>query len=254
MTLVFDSPECGPSFLQRLDPRWKLAALALAALALPFIRTWPPALAALAGALLLAALARIPWRWYFLRMGTALVMYVLFMIWLPFVVEPGHETIDLGILTLSLNGLLRLVVLSANIAGMISLVLVMLATTPLHDTFKAARALHLSRLLVFLMLLTYRYVFLLMDEFARLRTALRVRGFRNRADLHSYRTIGQVAGTLLVRSAERSERVGQAMRCRGFDGEFRSLSAFRTRWPDVLAFTAIVGYAVGLVAWDWLAR
>jgi cobalt/nickel transport system permease protein len=203
---------------------------------------------------LLVALARIPWRWYLLRMGTALVMYVLFMIWLPFVIEPGHETIDLGFLTLSLNGLLRLVVLSANIAGMISLVLVMLGTTPLHDTFKAARSLHLSRLLVFLMLLTYRYVFLLMDEFARLRTALRVRGFRNRADLHSYRTIGQVAGTLLVRSAERSERVGQAMRCRGFDGEFRSLSDFRTRWPDVLAFAAIVGYAVGLVAWDWLAR
>jgi cobalt/nickel transport system permease protein len=81
-----------------------------------------------------------------------------------------------------------------------------------------------------------------------------VRGFRNRANLHSYRTIGQVAGTLLVRSAERSERVGQAMRCRGFDGEFHSLSDFQTEWPDVLAFVVIVGYAVALAVWDWLTR
>jgi cobalt/nickel transport system permease protein len=169
-------------------------------------------------------------------------------------VQPGDETLDLGFMTLSLTGLVRLLVLAANLASMIALVLLMLATTSLPSTFKAARALWAPRLLVFLLLLTYRHVFLLADEFGRLRTALRVRGFRNRADLHSYRTIGQVAGTLLVRSHERSERVGQAMRCRGFDGEFRTLDDFRTAWPDVLAFTLIVGYAVGLAAWDWCAR
>lgn len=254
MTLAFDFPECPPSFVQRLDPRWKLAALLLAALAIALLRTWGPALAALLGALLLVALARLPWHWYLRRMAAALTMYALFLIWLPFVIEEGHETLDFGFLTLSWTNLVRLFVLSANLTGMISLMLVMLATTSLPNTFKAARALHLSRLLVFLMLLSYRYVFLLMDEFSRLRTALRVRGFRNRADLHSYRTIGQVAGTLLVRSAERSERVGQAMRCRGFDGEFRSLDDFRTRWPDVLAFVVIVGYAVALAGWDWFAR
>ncbi len=81
-----------------------------------------------------------------------------------------------------------------------------------------------------------------------------MRGFRNRSNLHSYRTIGQVAGTLLVRSHERSERVGHAMRCRGFDGEFHSLHDFHTLWPDVLVFGLIVGYVVGLVVWDWFVR
>ena len=196
----------------------------------------------------------MPRHWYLGRMGAALTMYLLFLIWLPFVVEEGHETHDVGFLTLSLTGSMRLLVLSAKVAAMVSLILVLLATTSLPNIFKAARALYLSRLLVFLMLLTYRYVFLLIDEFARLRTALRVRGFRNRADLHSYRTIGQVAGTLLVRGADRSERVGQAMRCRGFDGEFRSLDDFRSTWLDVLAFVLIVGYAVALLVWDWFVR
>jgi cobalt/nickel transport system permease protein len=253
MTLGFDVPTCPPSFVQRFDPRWKLAGLLLAALTTLNLHTCAPGVAALAGALLLVALARLPLGWYLRRLAASLAMFVLFLAWLPFVVQEGHETLEIGIVTLSLTGLERLIVLSAKIASMISLMLVLLATTPLPGIFKAARALWMPRLLVFLMLLTYRHVFLLMDEFARLRTALRVRGFRNRADLHSYRTIGQVAGTLLVRSHERAERVGQAMRCRGFDGEFRALDDFRTAWPDPLAFTLIVGYAVGLLAWDRLS-
>ena len=253
MTLGFDLPTCQPSFVQRLDPRWKLAGLLLAALAAMNLHTCAPALAALAGALLLVALARLPLGWYVRRLAVSLFMFALFLAWLPLVLHDGDATLEIGFVTLSLTGLVRLIVITAKIASMISLMLVLLATTPLPSVFKAARALWLPRLLVLLLLLTYRYVFLLMDEFARLRIALRVRGFRNRADLHSYRTIGQVAGTLLVRSHERSERVGQAMRCRGFDGEFRALDDFRTAWPDPLAFTLIVGYAVGLLAWDRLA-
>jgi cobalt/nickel transport system permease protein len=254
MTLALDIPACPPSFCQRFDPRWKLAGVLTAALAIASLENGGPALAALAGSLLLVALARIPWAWYLQRLGTASAMYALFLVWLPFVREAGDSTLDLGTLTISLTGLLRLIVLSAKLAGMISLMLVLLATTPLPDVFRAARALGMPRLLVTLMLLTYRYVFLLMEEFARLRIALRVRGFRNRANLHSYRTIGQVSGTLLVRSQERSDRVGQAMRCRGFDGAFRTFTEFHAHWSDVAAFGVIVGFAAGLVCWDWLAR
>ncbi|MSQ96612.1 MAG: cobalt ECF transporter T component CbiQ [Gemmataceae bacterium] len=251
MTLAFDLPACPPSVVQRLDPRWKLAGVLPATLAIALLRSEGPAMAALAGALLLVVLARLPWRWYLRRMGTAVVFFVALLIWLPFVRAPEDAPLDLGIVTLSLPGLVRLLVLSAKLAAMISLMLVLLATAPLQDTFKAAHALKIPGLLIHLVLLTYRYVFLLVEEFARLRIALRVRGFRNRVNPHSYRTIGQVAGTLLVRSHERSERVAQAMRCRGFAGEFHTLTDFRTRALDVLAFLVIAAYAVGLLVWDW---
>ncbi|HZZ82592.1 MAG TPA: cobalt ECF transporter T component CbiQ [Gemmataceae bacterium] len=254
MTLGFDLPACPPSFTQRLDPRWKLAAILLTSILFVQLRNVGPAVAAVVATLLLIASARIPWRWCLNRLATSLLLFALFLGWLPFIVQDGDATLELGVITLSVTGTLRLVTLTAKIGAVLSLMLVLLATTPLPDIFKAARALWMPRLLVFLMLLTYRYVFLLVEEFARLRTALRVRGFRNRADLHSYRTVGQVAGTLLVRSHERSERVGQAMRCRGFDGEFRSLHEFRGGWPDVLAFLLTVSYAVALVVWDLSSR
>jgi cobalt/nickel transport system permease protein len=109
-------------------------------------------------------------------------------------------------------------------------------------------------LLVQLAMLTHRYIFVLDAELARLRTALRVRGFRNRPSRHSYRTVGHVAGTLLVRGYERAERVGQAMRCRGFDGRFRSLTEFRTTRADRWFFCVLVGGAVALALLDILIR
>ena len=251
MTLAFDLPECKPSLLQRLDPRWTLAALLPAAAGCALIRTWEPALAALAGAVLLIVLARIPWRWYLRRLGTAVAFFAFFLVWLPLVRQDGDATLDLGIVTVSIPGLFRLLTLTAKLAAMVSVMLVLLTTAPLQDTFKAAHALRIPGLFIHLMLLTHRYVHLLIEEFARLRLALRVRGFRNRAEIHSYRTIGQVAGTLLVRSHERSERVAHAMRCRGFAGEFHTLTEFHTSGADVLAFAMIAAYVVGLLAWDW---
>jgi cobalt/nickel transport system permease protein len=116
--------------------------------------------------------------------------------------------------------------LLAKAAAILTLMLVLLATAPLEATFKAAHALRVPGLLVQLAMLTMRYTFLFGTELTRMRVALRVRGYRSRVARHSYRTIGHVAGTLLVRGYERAERVGQAMRCRGFDGRFRSLTEF----------------------------
>jgi cobalt/nickel transport system permease protein len=183
-----------------------------------------------------------------------MVLFAVLLVWLPFVVEEGHDVLDLGWLQISLTGSARLLRLTACLCALLTLMLVLLATTPLSSICNAAGALYFPRLLVLLILLTYRYVFLLLEEFGRLRIALRVRGFRNRANLHSYRTIGQVAGTLLVRSHERSERVGQAMAARGFDGTYRTLQEFTTKPSDVLVFASIVGYAFVLAGWDWSTR
>jgi cobalt/nickel transport system permease protein len=232
------------------DPRWKLAAFGIAILAVAFVRSLPVAAIAFAGALSLAIIARLPARWFGVRLGVAALALVPFLIVLPFTVDRGGPAWEWGWLRISFAGVFAAVTLALKTLAIVTLALVVLGTAPLHVTMHAARRLHIPGLLVQLTLLTYRYIFLLVDEFHRLRTALRVRGFRNRMSRHSYRTIGRVTGTLLVRGAERAERVAQAMRCRGFDGRFRVLSEFHTRATDVLLFALIVGPAVALVAWD----
>ncbi len=239
MTLRLSPPPCIDSPLGRLDPRWRLAALTLAALVAAVLRTPPAALLALAGALLLACFARLPRSWLLVRLAPVALFLALFAVPLPFLLDSGR-------------GLAVAVVLFAKGLAVATLALVLLAAGPLDVTLKAAHALRVPGLLIQLTLLTWRYVFLLADELRRLRIALRVRGWHSRPAWHSYRTLGHVAGTLLVRGHERAERVGQAMRCRGFDGRFRSLAVFRTTAVDVLAFALVVGCAAALGGWDWL--
>jgi cobalt/nickel transport system permease protein len=254
MTLLLDIPAAHASPLYRLDPRWKLAALLPAAGAVAALQSLLPALTALATTLLLAAAARLPWRWFAVRIGTALSIPAFLVIWLPFVPRPGDDSISVYGWTLSATGMIHAVVLLMKAASIVTLMLVLLATAPLQDTFKAAQALRIPGWLVQTTLLSYRYVFVIAEEFVRLRTALRVRGYRNRAGLHAYRTIGQVAGTLLVRGHERSERVAQAMRCRGFDGRFRSLDDFHTRAIDIGFFAAVIVGAAAVLTWDLWQR
>src|SRR5262245_23233710 len=254
MTLALLSPVTFASPLARLDPRWKLAALLPAAAAIAVLQTLPVSAAALGGALLLAVISRLPARWLINRLGGLALVLAAFTVWMPFLFPDRGDTWTLGPVSLSGHGVAVALRLWCKALAVVTLMLVLLATAPLHVTLQAAYALRVPGVFAQLALLTYRYVFLLTGELRRFRVALRVRGYRNRASLHCYRTIGHVAGTLLVRSSERAERVGQAMRCRGFDGRFRSLAEFRTGWADVALFVGVIAAAAALLAWDVARR
>jgi cobalt/nickel transport system permease protein len=254
MTLTFSIPPSPSSFVSRLDPRWKLAALLLAAAVVASLHTLPAAAVALAASLLLALLARLPRRWFLERLGAASLFLTLFTLPLPWLITGGDSLWTFGPLRLSGHGIVVALLLTAKAIALITLFLTVQATAPLEATLKAAHALYVPGLFVQLGLLTYRYFFVLADELRRLRIALRVRGYRNRLSQHSYRTAGHIAGTLLVRGSERAERVGQAMRCRAFDGQFRSLLEFTTRPADVVWFLLITLSVAALALWDWLPR
>jgi cobalt/nickel transport system permease protein len=248
MTLAFDHPPLTDSCLSRLDPRWKLAAVVLSAGVVAFLGTLPASGLALLLALVLAAVARLPPWWYRNRLGAVALFLAPFVLLLPLLeAGPGWEV---GPVALSLRGLEVAFLLTFKAAAITTLVLVLLATAPLHLYLQAAQSLLVPGFLLQLVALSYRHVFLLADEIVRLRIALRVRGYRNRASVHSYRTLGHVTGTLLVRSVERAERVGQAMRCRGFDGRFRCLADFQSRTADVTFFLLSAAASALLAALD----
>ncbi len=240
MQVRFSPPPLADSPLARLDPRWRLAGLLLWMLVVALLRTLPAALVGLALAALLALLARMPWRWLGQRLLMVAIPLAIFVLPVPLLAEQWSAGTRLA----------ALFAVKALTLALLAAILVVSA--PPDVTLKAAHALRVPGLLIHLALLSYRYLFVLGDELARLRVALRVRGFRNRANAHSYRTVGQAAGTLLVHGYERAERVSQAMRCRGFDGRFRSLAVFQTRWVDVLTLSLMMAGALALVGLDVL--
>jgi cobalt/nickel transport system permease protein len=186
-------------------------------------------------------------------MGLLVLALIPFLAVVPFTVDRGVRIWEWRSFAITDAGLLVAATLAMKTIALVSLALTLLASAPLHVTLAAAGKLGTPKLLVHLTLLTYRYVFLLFEELNRLRIALRVRGFRNAMTVHAYRTVGQVTGTLLVRGSDRAERVAHAMRCRGFDGHFRTLTEFQTTASDRFLFIVIVGTGVALLIWDLVA-
>jgi len=256
MTSLLTPLSCPSSLLHRFDPRWKLAALFIVLVTTACLRTLPAATSALVGAGVLAVLARLPLQAYLDRLKILLPALLLFTIVLPFVTpaDSSLQADDLrpgwGPIHFSSAGLGVALLFILKALAIFTAALAFAASTPVNSTLQAAAALRVPGRLVHLGMLTYRYLFLFVTELSRLRWALRVRGYRNRPTVHCYRTIGNVAGMLLVRSSERAERVAQSMRCRGFDGRFRSLTEFRTRLGDVAAFIVIAGSYGALLAWE----
>jgi cobalt/nickel transport system permease protein len=254
MTLAFDQIAPTEAGLGQLDARWKLAALVPAAAAAAILYTLPAATVAFVLAVGLALAGGLSSRWFASRLLRLAPLLVLFSIWLPFMGAGDGPTWTLGPFTLSVRGFQVACLLCLKALTILALMLVLLGSTAVNDALQAARALYVPGILIHLLLLTFRYLEVFAAELSRLRVALRVRGYRNRANVASYRTIGHITGALLVRSSERAERVGQAMRCRGFDGRFRSLAQFRTTVADVAFFTLMFGAAATLLAWDFLLR
>ena len=254
MTVYFTPFPESSSLIHRLDARWKLAALIPAVPAIVMIKSLVVALVTLACTFALVLISRLPISWYLKRMSGLALLFSLFVAATPFIAPSDSNALSLGPVRFSMSGLLFGFLTLIKALAVSTMVLVVFASAPVDALLKAGRSFHVPGIIVQIGMMTYRYLFVITSELVRMRIAVRTRGYRNRLSRHSYRTIANVGGTLLVRGYERSERVGQAMRCRGFDGQFRSVVDFRTRFADVATFCLVILIAGGLLAWDWSLR
>ena len=111
-----------------------------------------------------------------------------------------------------------------------------------------------GRGLSLLLLTTYRYLHVISQEYRRLRRSAAMRCFRPATNLHTYRTYSYLIGMTIVRSHERSQRIYNAMRMRGFTGQLPSPLALQQplQTRDFLVMLALVGATFILFTLDRL--
>ncbi|BCA80666.1 cobalt ECF transporter T component CbiQ [Desulfuromonas sp. AOP6] len=99
--------------------------------------------------------------------------------------------------------------------------LILIATTSFPGVCRALGQLGAPRIFIVQLLFLYRYIFVLIEEGLRMARARALRSFGKKG--LEWRVYALMAGQLLMRSLQRAERIHQAMRCRGFDGQLPSL-------------------------------
>ncbi|NJD01692.1 MAG: cobalt ECF transporter T component CbiQ [Ruminiclostridium sp.] len=98
--------------------------------------------------------------------------------------------------------------------------LLLIATTGMDKLASALRMLKVPRLFVLQLLLTYRYVSVLMEEVGRSLKAYSLKAPEHKGVQRSI--WGPLAGQLILRTFDRAQRIYQAMCLRGFTGEYNT--------------------------------
>ena len=176
--------------------------------------------------------------------------FIVFMLLLVPFQMPGPEAFSVFGFTATWTGLERAVQLGlrANIA-----LLAMQAFICGLQPTRLGHALHQLRCpakLVALLLFTVRYLDLLQKRFHTMNCALKARGFSAGCNLHSWKTLAWVYSTLLLRSIDQSERMHEAMRCRGFDGRWHVLTSQRIRPLDLYFLAGVVSFCTLFIGWE----
>ncbi|KAA5605615.1 cobalt ECF transporter T component CbiQ [Roseospira marina] len=238
-----------PDPIQALDPRTRI----LAAAAFAVVTVSLSDLVLLTVSLLLAVVAMLTAR---LAPGPTLKRMVMMdgfifvlLLMLPFTV-PGPVAFTVLGWPASWPGLEKAAAIALKANAIVLMLLSLVGSMDPTTLGHALARLKAPMALVHLLLFTVRYIGVIDDEYHRMRRAMKARGFRPRTNGHTLRSVGYLIGMLLVRALERSERILQAMKCRGFTGHLPLLDTLRFGARDAVFAVLLAGVLTGLLVLD----
>jgi cobalt/nickel transport system permease protein len=211
----------GESWIHRWSPRLKLVSLGGLMFAFATVQNlalvpWMLGLTAL-----LYGLSGLPIAFLRQRLSYPGLFILAVVVLLPLTV--GETVVaQWGWLSLRAEGLQATALIVGRFLSILTLGFILLGTTPFLTLLGAMRGLGLPALLADMTLLAYRYLFEIAAMLATMQQAMRLRGFGHRpqrwgrVSRQTMQQLAMLAGNVLVRSYEQSERVYKAMRLRGY--------------------------------------
>ncbi|MFH2000938.1 MAG: cobalt ECF transporter T component CbiQ [Planctomycetota bacterium] len=220
------------SMMHRWDARWKCSTLIVFVFLCAAVHQAAALFLVLVSAALLVVSTGIPFK--------AVIASLRFPVFVLCLMTPilaitsgGAVLASCGFIHLYREGVLLSAVISVRAISIMLIFIALFGTTKVTTLMQAAACLKVPSTLITVVLFTYRYIFQYLEEMDKLFTAARLRGFRVQQRWVRIRSTVSLLTTLLIRSFEQSERVGHAMRMRGFTGKIHAMAAFRTTGYDV---------------------
>ncbi|WP_042202912.1 cobalt ECF transporter T component CbiQ [Paenibacillus camerounensis] len=249
----------GSNALRAISPMWK--SLFAAVMFILSYALHPVLQAAIAVWMMVwcTAYARIPLRAYGLLSGTALLFYLLGMPAL--LLEPGHPAAagagiyELPVLPLYVTaaGLERAGLLLVRVTACLSCFLFIILTIPFSELLQVLRRLRMPQIVLELMLIMYRFLFILSDTAHGMLLARRLRGGK-RGFRDKLGETAAMAGVLFAGTMHRYHGLSQGLMTRGYTGDI-VLPPYQPRpVPRRYTIQAYAGIVLLLLAQWWIIR
>ena len=215
------------SYLHDIDPRAKIAALAVflgAVGTLPIVNS--AAYFGFAAILFLGAmLANLPFLFLFARAAAVL----------PF-------SLTFALISWISGDAQRAIALAVKSFLSTFAVLLLIGSTPLPNLLRGLESFRAPAILLMIIQFLYRYLFVVVEQAARMRLAAQCRGggiYSNRESM--FQRAAGVLSVLFARSYGRAEGIHQSMLARGFNGQLPVMAPRTFRWMDGLFLLTSAG-------------
>ncbi len=223
----------GSSIPHRLDPRERLIFTLLFSIITAVSQQFFTLFAAISFSLFFIFLAELPLLEVARRLVVINVFNLILFLVLPLTYD-GNDLFYIGTFTASKEGLLLAVRITLKSNAIVMTFIALIATMSIATLGNSLNRLRLP------------------DEYLRLVTAMRARGFKPKSNVHTYRTYAYLFGMLLIKALSRADHVYQSMLCRGFKGKFYCLEVFSFSRLDRLWSLPFLFILLLLCSLEWL--
>jgi cobalt/nickel transport system permease protein len=262
--IISDSVANRRGLLQALDPRMKLVTVLALIVSVSVLRSPATIWGVYCFTLLLAIASSVP-LWFFIKrvwlfipiFSAVIVVPALFNVitpgeplWTLFHLAHGHDFGPYHIpatIAITHQGVLTATIFIGRVAASVSLAVLMTLTTTWNNLLQALGVLRIPRIFILILAMAYRYIILLVNTVQNIHIARRSRTLRYGPTGAEQRWVASRMGYLFKRAFVMSQDVHGAMLSRGFSGDIRTLSVFKTKkydyaWCLFIAIFCVVAF------------
>ncbi|HDI78827.1 MAG TPA: cobalt ECF transporter T component CbiQ [Desulfobacteraceae bacterium] len=222
----------GNSFIHQLDPRARVIIAICLSVLISIMNKVYSIIPSFAISIVFLMLARPPFKRLLKRLILANGFIAILWLVLPFSIE-GVSILRVGPLNMTAEGVRYTALLTFKSNAILILLITFISTMDVFTLAKAMQGLHFPSKIIQLIIFTYRYLHVLHREYEKMIKTLKVKCFEPKTNLNTYRTFAYMVAMLILKSYDRSIRVENAMRCRGYNGRFYNLTEFSFKREDL---------------------
>ncbi|MFQ5711123.1 MAG: cobalt ECF transporter T component CbiQ [Candidatus Geothermarchaeales archaeon] len=242
---------------QGVDPRVKLCSFVAFILAAVAVRTVTPLIILFLIITGLAVVSGIPLRFFLLRATLFIPMFAaVIALPLPFI-TPGTPLATIGyggfFISITEEGLYRAAQFTLRVWVCVASLVLLALTTRFSRLVQSLERLKAPRVFVMMIAVTYRFIFLFIDEAYRMALAREARRVGMERRMQTMKSLANMLSTLFIRAYERGERVYLAMVARGYTGEAKSMVKMRCTQRDWFFGAACVLTSLAVLSMELLS-
>ena len=220
------------SFIASIDPRVRIIFCFIYSIVVALTNNLYAIYLSLALPLLLILSRSIDFLSLFKRLSVVNSFIFILWIFLP-ISYPGDTLYHFKTFTFSRQGIDYAYLITLKSNAIVITTIFLLGISSFIEIAHALDHLKVPKKLIFLLFFCYRYIHDISLQYKKLQNSLKIRGFKPKTNLFTYKTYAYLVGILIIKSYDRAERVIRAMTCRGFNGTFFTLKHFSFKNSDI---------------------